>query len=306
MTDTNPSQSNPGGAIQDKETGTSASASASQGVPNTPSVKRGPGRPRRIVDPNDPLMVKRPRGRPRGSRMEHAMQVGSDLRLDLAQTIAYNVRHYLKKHPTFMGSEAKLAQACGISVAAIGRFLLGGSSEITTETLKILARGLGVTPFDILKPPSLSELRRTSNVSNASLGTKRVPLISYVQAGSWREAIDNYPPGQGSEWLLTDLQLSGNAFALEIRGDSMLPDFMPNDRVIIDPAVVPQPGDFVVAKNAEEGATFKKYRPRGIGADGREIIELTPLNPDYPVMRSDVTPIHIIGTMIEHRRYRRR
>ena len=66
------------------------------------------------------------------------------------------------------------------------------------------------------------------------------------------------------------------------------------------------PGDFVVAKNGEEEATFKKYRPRGYGEDGQEIFELAPLNDDYPTMRSDRQHIQIIGTMVEHRRRRKK
>jgi SOS-response transcriptional repressor LexA len=70
--------------------------------------------------------------------------------------------------------------------------------------------------------------------------------------------------------------------------------------------VQPQPGDFVVAQNGEGEATFKKFRPRGANEIGQLVFELVPLNEDYPTMRSDLMPIRIIGTMIEHRKYRRR
>jgi len=141
------------------------------------------------------------------------------------------------------------------------------------------------------------------NVIPALAGTRKVPLVSYVQAGFMREMVAQ---ATASEWLLTDLELSENAFALSIKGDSMLPDFKEGDRVIIDPAVLPLPGDFVVAKNGAEEATFKKYRPRGLNDRGEEVFELIPLNEDYPSMRSDITPLKIIGTMIEHRRYRKK
>lgn len=85
----------------------------------------------------------------------------------------------------------------------------------------------------------------------------------------------------------------------------MLPDFRPGDRVLIDPEIAPSPGDFVVAKNGSNEATFKKYRPRGINERGDHVFELVPLNTDYETMRSDYTPIAIIGTMVEHRRYRK-
>lgn len=146
----------------------------------------------------------------------------------------------------------------------------------------------------------------TVEVVPVSLGARRVPLISYVQAGAMTEMVASYPAGFALDWLLTDLELSEGAFALEIQGDSMTPDFRPGDRIIVDPTIKPGPGDFVVAKNGDHEATFKKYRPRRIDEKGEEVFELIPLNDDYPTMYSDVTPIRIIGTMVEHRRYRRR
>lgn len=144
-----------------------------------------------------------------------------------------------------------------------------------------------------------------SNVAPAPIGTRRVPVITSIQAGMWAEIVDSYQPGDASDWLLTDIDLSDSAFALDIRGNSMEPEFKDGDRVIIDPEIAPQPGDFVAAKNGEQEATFKKYRPRGMDAHGNIIFELVPLNDDYPTLRSDVQHIRIVGTMVEHRKYRR-
>lgn len=147
---------------------------------------------------------------------------------------------------------------------------------------------------------------RGINVAPSQIGGKKIPLIDYVQAGAWTDVTDPFPPGGAKEWLISDLEFSDKAFALEIKGDSMAPEFKEGDRVIIDPSISPQPGDYVVAKNSEQEATFKKYRPRGFNEKGDQIFELVPLNDDYPSMRSDITPISIVGTMIEHRKYRKR
>lgn len=143
------------------------------------------------------------------------------------------------------------------------------------------------------------------NVAPASFGDRRIPLINYVQAGQLTEVGASFA-GEAMDYLLTDMRLSEHAFALEIQGTSMLPDFPPGDRVIVDQEIAPLPGDFVVAKNGEEEATFKKYRPRGINERGVEIFELVPLNEDFPSLYSDRQPLQIIATMVEHRKYRRR
>ena len=60
-----------------------------------------------------------------------------------------------------------------------------------------------------------------------------------------------------------------------VRGTSMAPEFRDGDKIIVDPDLTPQPGDYVVAKlDGEEEATFKKLRPRGTDAAGQPVIDL--------------------------------
>ena len=142
-----------------------------------------------------------------------------------------------------------------------------------------------------------------SNVLPAQIGETRIPLLNYVQAGIFTDMGTNFDT-EGMEYLLTDLALSDRAFALQIRGDSMAPEFGEGDRVIIDCDVAPQPGDFVVARNGGEEATFKRYKLISLGEQA--VFELVPLNENYPSMRSDQQHIQIIGVMVEHRKYRRK
>ncbi|MEX3914842.1 LexA family protein [Paraburkholderia sp. BR10872] len=144
------------------------------------------------------------------------------------------------------------------------------------------------------------------NVAPAPTGQRRIPIISYVQAGMMTEAMDPFALGDGFEVILADLDVSNGTFALRIKGDSMRDRFSEGDVVIIDPEVEPLPGDFVVAKNTNEEATFKKYRPRGSDVRGDMIFELVPLNDDYPTLHSERDHLRVIGVMVEHRQYRKR
>jgi len=144
------------------------------------------------------------------------------------------------------------------------------------------------------------------NVTPSPIGQRQIPVISYVQAGMMTEVVDPFALGEGLELITTDLELSDHAFGLIIEGNSMAPEFSEGDKVIIDPSLAPQPGDYVVAKNGHEEATFKKYRPRGTDEAGNMIFELVPLNDDYPTLNSQRDHMHVIGVMVEHRKYRRR
>ena len=143
------------------------------------------------------------------------------------------------------------------------------------------------------------------NVEKIEIHAHQVPLISYVQAGVWTESCE-LRDSTGFEYIMTSLELSNKAFALKIKGDSMEPEFKEGDVVIIDPAIKPFPGEFVVAVNGDEEATFKKYRELGYDEHERMQFELIPLNPDYTTMSTLKQQIRIIGTMVEHRIFRRK
>ena len=145
-----------------------------------------------------------------------------------------------------------------------------------------------------------------SNVEDAPLGARRIPVLDYVQAGHWR-GVDSIPQDEDlRETILTDLEHPPSTFAMRVRGDSMEPEFTEGDVVVIAPTIQPKPGDFVVAANGGGEATFKQYRSAGLNESGQEVFELWPLNHLYAPMRSDRQKLSIVGTMVEHRRYRRR
>lgn len=129
-------------------------------------------------------------------------------------------------------------------------------------------------------------------------GKRRIPVISYVQAGMMTEVVDPFALGDGFEVVEVPVGCSARTFGLRIEGNSMEPRFHEGDVVIIDPSLAPRPGDFVVGKNGKEEATFKKYRPRGVDESGDEVFELAPLNEDYPTLHSKRDGLIIIGVCV--------
>lgn len=197
-----------------------------------------------------------------------------------------------------------VAQAGGVTAAAVRLWFNGGETHIEASQFAALSKFLRVEP-EWLRT-GVGPMEGAANVRLAEVGTRRIPLISSVQAGLMNETVTPFPPGAGFEYLLTDLELSDGAFALEIDGHSMEPEFREGDRIIVDPILSPIPGDYVVATNVRNEATFKKYRPRGLGPEGMEMFDLVPLNPDFPTIHSEQEQARVVGVMIEHRRYRQR
>ncbi len=125
----------------------------------------------------------------------------------------------------------------------------------------------------------------------------KFPVISWVSAGEWAEAIEPYHRKSIDRWYETTVDCSEYSFWLEVKGDSMtspvglsIPEGM---MILVDPEVEAISGKLVVAKlDSENEATFKKL----VMDAGRKFLK--PLNPQYPLMEIDGN-CRIIGVVVD-------
>lgn len=187
-------------------------------------------------------------------------------------------------------TQDELAEKAGLSQVSIHKILNGGG----TRKLVAIARALQCAAEDLVSdsPKGLGEPRVAyTNTSGPIAFAEEVPLISYVQAGEWSEAIDLYEPGYAENFISTTHTHSKLAFALRVEGHSMTlpPDiegrsFPPGMIIQVDPEKPWKTGDFVVARHDGNKVTFKRLSSE----EGRPV--LTALNPDrdrYPVIRDE-------------------
>ncbi|RWT41908.1 LexA family protein [Aeromonas caviae] len=201
-------------------------------------------------------------------------------------------------------TQQKLGELVGVKKSSISQWESGEHAP-SGDNLVALARVFGVSPHWLSTGKGSPEI---PNVEPAVIPQgARVPILSYVQAGNWREMCEQATAFDGSlEYVAAGVSVGSCAFGLWVRGNSMEPDFKEGDLLIVDPDEAPKAGDFVIAKNGSEEATFKKYRSRGEYDDGRPRFELVPLNDDHETLSTDQTHIAIIGVVVEHRRILKR
>lgn len=211
-------------------------------------------------------------------------------------------------------SKAELARRIGITHASVSKWE-SGLNQPKGRYLNELAAALGVsvdwllTGNDGAPAAQVKEaLPGYHNVEPAVIPQgSRVPIISYVQAGQWREMCEQASAFDGTlEYVTAGIDVGPHGFGLWVRGDSMAPQFKEGDLLIVDPDVAPKAGDFVIASNGKSEATFKKYRARGEYDNGQPRFELVPLNDDHDTLSTDQTPIAIIGVVVEHRTFFKR
>lgn len=193
-------------------------------------------------------------------------------------------------------SQPKLAKAASsrrqpVSQQNVQQLLSGRNT--TSKHIPAIAKALGVRMEWLLLEEGPMDSEQEPRLT--------VPRIDLIQAGSWGDVNDPFPPGE-VPMVPASSHVGPNAFALKVDGQSMMDLYQHGDVVIVDPAVEPVPGDDVIAKLASgERATFKRYRQKS-----PKEVELLALNPNYETLVLNArNPGRIVGVVVEHHRYRR-
>ncbi len=117
-------------------------------------------------------------------------------------------------------------------------------------------------------------------------GQVRLPVLGQVRAGLPVEAIENV-----EDHMVLDRAIAKNAdFVLRVSGDSMEPDMVDGDLLLVQQAVEARSGEHVVARVGDGDATVKRLRR----ANGQVWLEAT--NPKYPNIRA--RSITIVGRVV--------
>jgi len=123
--------------------------------------------------------------------------------------------------------------------------------------------------------------------------SRRIPLIGLAQAGGDGYFDDGgYPVGGSWDEVSLPEVADGNAYALEISGESMEPVFRDGDLVIVSPNAPIRRGDRVVVRTNRGEVMAKQLARRS--ARRVELRSLNPAHPDYNFDLTEVTWIHRI------------
>lgn len=185
-------------------------------------------------------------------------------------------------------TQAEVAKIVGITQNGYS-YWENGKAKIDHESLTKLANVFGVTT-DFL----------VGITEDAESKIAKIPVLGSVPAGIPLEAIEDI-----KDWedIPASMVSSGKEyFALQVQGDSMWPDYLPGDVVIVQKTPSCASGDDCVVYVNGYDATLKQVK---LGADGS--VSLVPRNQSYPprtYSREEVTslPITIAGVVVELRR----
>lgn len=190
-------------------------------------------------------------------------------------------------------SQEKLAELSGLKQSDISK--IETSRILRTTGIVSLAKALRCSPDWLESGEGRPQWDGAANVDQGPTVRGEVPLISWVQAGSWNGAEDPLEPGDAERWLPCPARHGNRTYALRVRGDSMTAPYgrtYPEGSIVfVDPErKAPTNGERIIAKLAgSDEVTFKVYKEE----DGRRWLQ--PLNPSHQPIRDE---FRVLGTVI--------
>lgn len=202
--------------------------------------------------------------------------------MNLKETRTLRLKQFIDAN----GGQAKVSKKYGVDASYLSQ-IVNGFGSFGEKSARKLESTFNLPPYHFDR---LEANQTLANYENLPIGAQlnSVPLISWVQAGAFTEAIEDT---NNAERIITDARVKPRTYALRVTGDSMLPLFPPGMILIIDPEMAAAHGDYVIAKNGDNEATFKQ-----LVKDGADWY-LKPINPQYPI--KSAANIDIIGVVVQ-------
>lgn len=192
-------------------------------------------------------------------------------------------------------NEAELARKTGIPQPTLHRILSGATRSPRGHSLAPLANFFSITINQLMGVDPLPKDRVAGTHNTRICGWTPIPLISWRQAAQWDKFRVELREKNWKDWTSTDLEISDDAFALQVKGDAMAPMFPEDTVLIIEPVRQARNRDYVVVLPAgNESAMFRQLLLDG---DDRY---LRAVDNQFRTMQSDRNN-KIIGTLIQSR-----
>lgn len=190
-------------------------------------------------------------------------------------------------------TQAELGKALEISPSAIGMYEQGRRTP-DIPTLKKIASYFNVS-LDYLLGNSPA---KSAQQQSAGRGV-RIPVLGRVVAGIPLDAIEEIID---YEEIPKSMAATGEFFALQVKGDSMLPTLKDGDVVIVKKQPTVDSGDIAIILVNGNEATVKEVKesPAGITLIGHNVAVYTPQFYSNEEIKS--LPVQVLGKVVEMRR----
>lgn len=197
------------------------------------------------------------------------------------KTMSRNIQYYMDLHNE---SRKDLSELLNVAYTTLCDWI-NGNSYPRIDKIEMMANHWNIEKSDLVEEPKKKKNRFL------------VPVLGKVVAGYPMEAVENIID---YEEISEDMARAGEFFALQVKGDSMLPRFTEGDIVIVKKQEDVDSGDIAIMMVNGNEATIKKVQKHEWG------INLIPLNSAYETMSYSneeimALPVRCLGKVVELR-----
>ncbi len=189
-------------------------------------------------------------------------------------------------------SQEELARRCGYSSRSTISKIEKGERNLTGDKIQVIADVLGVRPSYLMDGEEPSSLRAPEVTEDTVI----FPVIGEIAAGYDYPAYEDW---SGETVEIPKSYLHGRSrddfFVLSVKGDSMYPQYMDGDKVLIlKQSTMNRSGEIGAIIYDGDMATLKKIEY----VDGEDWVKLIPINPEYQpktIRNEDLEQCHVLG-----------
>ena len=193
-------------------------------------------------------------------------------------------------------TQTALAKKSGVAQSTIGR-ILRGEVDPQSGNLERIAKAFNLSLAELAEMGQEGEpAAEPTDILKLVERSTRVALVSWAQAGSFADSLDNPQPGDDEHWMPRPRHSGARTFALRVRGEAMEPGYQHGDIIFVDPDVAPEHGkDVVVRLDDRDEVVFRRLVVEG------KLEYLRPVNSSGPhkIIEISAHPgARIIGVVI--------
>ncbi len=189
----------------------------------------------------------------------------------------------------------QVAEKLGVREATMQRYESGDIKNIKHETIAELSDIFGCPPSYLMGWDVPESLARPSSLGQFH----EFQVIGEISAGYGAEAVEQFT--EHTELIPTEW-LKGHTpdefFVLRVKGNSMYPQFIEGDDVLVQRQTCVDSGSVAVVLYNDSDATLKKLNY----TYGQGWMELIPINPEYPIKRiegRDLENCRVLGKVVK-------
>jgi SOS-response transcriptional repressor LexA len=175
----------------------------------------------------------------------------------LSIRIKNNLEFLSKKHNL---TPTEISRGANVPQPTVSRLFTGTTEDPRASTLEAIANFFHITVDQLIgnQPITVSSIQDALDKKVTYL-----PIFSQDKSDELVSRVEKATFANWADWLEIEPSIPESCFAIEVKGDSMWPQFIEGTLAVINPQLKPHHRDYVLCALAENGIVLRQYLEEG-------------------------------------------